>query len=64
MIQYGVFLLIVTALVYPFGGYLTRVFAGESTWLDAGLLVIPSVARNRDRPERGPVGFEILKWTC
>src|SRR5215471_802937 len=37
MMQYGIFLLIVTALVYPFGGYLTRVFAGESTWLDPGL---------------------------
>ena len=37
MLQYGVFLLIVTALVYPLGGYLTRVFAGESTWLDPGL---------------------------
>ena len=37
IIQYGVFLLIVTALVYPFGGYLKRVFAGESTWLDPGL---------------------------
>jgi len=34
MLQYGVFLLIVTALVYPVGGYLTRVFGGESTWLD------------------------------
>ena len=37
MLQYGIFLLIVTALVYPLGGYLTRVFAGESTWLDPGL---------------------------
>jgi potassium-transporting ATPase potassium-binding subunit len=37
MLQYGVFLLIVTALVYPVGGYLTRVFGGESTWLDPGL---------------------------
>src|SRR5215831_1462591 len=37
IIQYGIFLLIVTALVYPFGGYLARVFAGESTWLDPGL---------------------------
>ena len=36
-LQYGVFLLIVTALVYPIGVYLTRVFAGESTWLDPGL---------------------------
>ena len=37
MLQYGVFLLLVTALVSPVGGYLTRVFAGESTWLDPGL---------------------------
>src|SRR5262245_26798242 len=37
MLQYGVFLLIVTALVYPVGGYLTCVFGGESTWLDPGL---------------------------
>ena len=37
VLQYGVFLLIVTALVYPVGGYLTRVFGGESTWLDPGL---------------------------
>src|SRR5262249_10476867 len=37
MLQYGVFLLIVTALVYPVGGYLTRVLGGESTWLDPGL---------------------------
>src|SRR5215475_5803754 len=37
MLQYGVFLLIVTALVYPVGRYLTRVFGGESTWLDPGL---------------------------
>ena len=43
MIQYGVFLLIVTALVYPFGGYLTRVFAGESTWLDPGLRPLEQV---------------------
>ena len=37
MLQYGVFLLVVTALVYPVGRYLTRVFGGESTWLDPGL---------------------------
>src|SRR5215468_4761201 len=37
MLQYGIFLLIVVALVYPVGGYLTRVFGGESTWLDPGL---------------------------
>jgi len=33
-LQYGLFLVIVTALVYPIGGYLQRVFAGERTWLD------------------------------
>src|SRR5215468_437543 len=37
VLQYGVFLLIVIALVYPVGGYLTRVFGRESTWLDPGL---------------------------
>ena len=37
LLQYGVFVLSVTALVYPVGGYLTRVFGGESTWLDPGL---------------------------
>ena len=31
MLQYGAFLLIVTALVYPVGSYLTRVFAGGKT---------------------------------
>jgi potassium-transporting ATPase potassium-binding subunit len=33
-VQYGVFLLIVTLLVRPVGGYLARVFDGERTWLD------------------------------
>jgi K+-transporting ATPase ATPase A chain len=33
-LQYGLFLVIVAALVYPVGGYLQRVFAGERTWLD------------------------------
>ena len=33
-VQYGVFLLIVTLLVRPVGGYLARVFSGERTWLD------------------------------
>jgi potassium-transporting ATPase potassium-binding subunit len=32
--QYGVFLLIVAALVKPVGGYLQRVFEGEKTFLD------------------------------
>src|SRR5215468_11283851 len=43
MLQYGVFLLIVTALVYPVGRYLTRVFGGESTWLDPGLCPLERV---------------------
>jgi len=33
-VQYGLFLLIVTLLVRPVGGYLARVFSGERTWLD------------------------------
>ena len=33
-LQYGVFLLIVIALVGPLGGYMTRVFAGQRTWLE------------------------------
>ena len=32
--QYGAFLLIVTLLIRPVGGYLARVFSGERTWLD------------------------------
>jgi potassium-transporting ATPase potassium-binding subunit len=32
--QYAAFLLVVTVLVRPLGGYLARVFSGESTWLD------------------------------
>jgi K+-transporting ATPase ATPase A chain len=34
LLQYAVFLVIITLLVKPVGGYLTRVFAGERTWLD------------------------------
>ena len=34
LLQYGVFLLIVIALVRPFGGYMTRVFTGQRTWFD------------------------------
>jgi K+-transporting ATPase ATPase A chain len=34
LIQYGVFLLVVLALVKPLGGYMTRVFEGKRTWLD------------------------------
>jgi potassium-transporting ATPase potassium-binding subunit len=34
LVQYGAFLLIVTLLVRPVGGYLARVFGGERTWLD------------------------------
>ena len=33
-LQYAVFLLIVTLLVRPAGGYLARVFGGEPTWFD------------------------------
>jgi K+-transporting ATPase ATPase A chain len=36
-VQYGVFLLIVTLLVRPVGGYLARVFSSERTWLDPAL---------------------------
>ena len=34
LLQYGIFLLIVLALVKPVGGYMTRVFEGKRTWLD------------------------------
>lgn len=34
-LQCGVFLLIVIALVKPLGGYMTRVFSGQRTWLDS-----------------------------
>jgi K+-transporting ATPase ATPase A chain len=34
LLQYGAFLLAVTLLVKPVGGYLARVFTGEPTWLD------------------------------
>ena len=34
LVQYGVFLVIVTLLVRPVGGYLARVFGRERTWLD------------------------------
>ena len=34
LLQYGVFLLIVIALVKPLGGYMTRVFEGQKTALD------------------------------
>ncbi|MCM3902012.1 MAG: potassium-transporting ATPase subunit KdpA [Pyrinomonadaceae bacterium] len=34
LLQYGVFLLVVIALVKPVGGYMTRVFEGKRTWLD------------------------------
>ena len=43
MLHYGVFVLIVTALVYPVGRYLTHVFGGESTWLDPGLCPLERV---------------------
>ena len=32
-IQIGLFVAIVVALAKPFGGFMTRVFAGERTWL-------------------------------
>src|ERR1700681_4112043 len=34
LLQYGVFLLIVIALVKSLGGYMARVFAGQRTWFD------------------------------
>jgi K+-transporting ATPase ATPase A chain len=34
LVQYAVFLLLVIVLVKPLGGYMTRVFQGERTWLD------------------------------
>jgi K+-transporting ATPase ATPase A chain len=37
LLQYGVFLLVVTALVKPLGGYMARVFQGQSTILDSVL---------------------------
>jgi K+-transporting ATPase ATPase A chain len=33
-LQYGVFLIVIIALVKPLGGYMERVFAGQRTWLD------------------------------
>lgn len=33
-LQYGLFLLLIGILVKPLGGYMTRVFAGEKTFLD------------------------------
>ncbi len=35
--EFALFLLVVTALVRPVGGYLTRVFTGQRTWLDPAL---------------------------
>lgn len=34
LVQYALFLLIVAVLVKPVGGYLSRVFGGEKTFLD------------------------------
>lgn len=34
LLQYGVFLVVVLALVKPLGGYMTSVFEGKRTWLD------------------------------
>jgi len=36
--EFALFLLVVAALVRPVGGYLTRVFTGQRTWLDAALV--------------------------
>jgi K+-transporting ATPase A subunit len=36
--EFVLFLLVVTALVRPVGGYLTRVFSGHRTWLDPALV--------------------------
>ncbi len=36
--EFVLFLLVVTALVRPVGGYLTRVFTGQRTWLDPALV--------------------------
>ena len=33
-LQYLLFILVMTALVRPLGGYMERVFAGKPTWLD------------------------------
>jgi K+-transporting ATPase ATPase A chain len=37
LLQYALFLVVVTLLVRPLGGYMARVFQGQSTWLDPGL---------------------------
>jgi K+-transporting ATPase ATPase A chain len=34
LVQYAVFVIVVSLLVRPVGGYLARVFSGERTWLD------------------------------
>ena len=34
LLQYGAFLLVVTLLVQPLGGYMARVFQREKTFLD------------------------------
>jgi K+-transporting ATPase ATPase A chain len=34
LVQYSVFLIVVVALVKPFGGYMARVFEGKKTWPD------------------------------
>jgi len=43
VLQYAFFLLVVTALVHPIGGYLTRVFTGERTVLDPVLRPVEGV---------------------
>jgi potassium-transporting ATPase potassium-binding subunit len=42
-LQYGVFLLVIIALVKPLGGYMARVFAGQKTWPDVVLRPIERV---------------------
>jgi K+-transporting ATPase ATPase A chain len=37
LVQYALFLAVVTLLVRPLGAYLARVFQGQNTWLDPGL---------------------------
>jgi len=55
LIQYGFFLLLLTLLVKPLGGYMTRVFQGQRTFLDPLLRPIESllyrVARVNERQE-------------
>ena len=55
LIQYGFFLLLLTLLVKPLGGYMTRVFQGQRTFLDPLLrpieFLLYRVARVNQRQE-------------